>query len=225
MLRPTKRITKKEIKEDPLVTAYVKVQKFLRSHSRELNIGITVFIILIVIGVLMIRSKKRAEITAAGGLSLAEQYYHAGRYDQAIPELSEVVETYSGTKAAGKAVFFIANSYFMQDDFANAEIYFRRFVDDYSKDELFGASSYAGIAACLESTEAYASAAEYYEKAARKFPDGFNAPVYLKDAGRCYRFAGDIANTKRVYQEILDDYPDSGVFQDVGYLLNSIGDE
>ena len=222
MLRPTKKLKKKEIKEDPLVTAYVRVQKFLRSHARELNIGITVLLIVVIVGVLMVRSKKRSEIAAAGQLSMAEQYYHAGEYEQAIPELSRVADTYSGTHAAGKAVFFVANAYFHLEDYTNAEIFYRRYADEYTDLPLFGASSLAGVAACLESSDSYAEAAEWYEKAAVKYPDGFDAPFLLKHAGRCFRLAGDRINTVRVYQTILDEYPDSSVRQDVGFLLESM---
>ena len=47
MLRPTRKITKREIKEDPLVTAYVKVQRFLRENSKILNVGFTIVIIVL----------------------------------------------------------------------------------------------------------------------------------------------------------------------------------
>ena len=222
MLHPRKRITRREIKEDALVTAYVKVQKFFRKHKRQLNIGVTIVVIVGIIGVFMVRSKKRAELTAAGRLGIAEQFYYASDYPRAIDELSQIVNMFSGTRAAGRAAFFLANSYFTSVDYANAEKYFRLYVDDYSRDDLFSASSLAGIAACLESEDQYAGAARMYEKAGDEFADSFDAPFYFQQSGRCYVLAGDIRKGKELYRRIIDIYPNSSIRQEVEFLFETL---
>ena len=150
MLRPRKRITKREIKEDTLVTVYVRVQRFIQHHSKQFNIGIFVLLAVAIIGVFMIRSKKKAEVVAAGKLGIAEQFYYASNYPRAIDELTKIADTYSGTNAAGTAVFFVANSYFATGDYNNAEKYYKIYLKDYSNSKLFTVSSLAGIAACLD---------------------------------------------------------------------------
>ncbi|MFX0211505.1 MAG: tol-pal system YbgF family protein [Candidatus Hodarchaeota archaeon] len=218
MLRPRKRISKREIKEDALVTAYFRVQKFIQRHTKQLNIGVTVVIIVIIAGVFIFRSKKKAELVAAGKLGIAEQFYYAAEYTKAIEDLTQIVNTYSGTKSAGTAAFLLANSYFQTGDYNNAQKYYEIYIDDYSDNELFSPSSLAGIAACLESNGQYGEAARLYEKAGKKYPDSFGAPMYLKDAGKCYVLAGDKNKGKEIYHYIIERYPQSSIRQEVSFL-------
>ena len=218
MLRPRKKISKREIKEDALVTFYFRVQKFIRNYKKQVNIGLVVIVTVSVVGVLMVRSKKKAELTAAGRLGMAEQFYFAANYQKAIEELTPLVETYSGTKAAGTAVFYVANAYFALRDYPQAEKYYQIYVDDYSQNALISASSLAGIAACWESQQEYEKAAGQYEKAWRKYPDVFTAPYNLKDAGRCYALAGNREKAKQMYEHAMERYAESAVIQEVEFL-------
>ena len=222
MLRPTRKITKREIKEDPLVTAYVKVQRFLRENSKILNVGFTILVIVLAVAILMGRSKKRAEVNAAGQLGMAEQFYYAEDYPKAIPELEQIINTFSGTRSAGKAVFFVANAYYKDGDYMNAQKYYRLYIDDYADTPLFTASSYAGVAACKEGENLYSEAASFYETAAIRFPDVFNAPYHLKNAARCFRLAGELEKAKEMYQTILDRYPQSPVQQEIASLIEAL---
>jgi len=222
MLRPRKRITKREIKEDTLVTVYVRVQRFIQNYSKQFNIGIFAIVAIAVIGIFMIRSKKKAELVAAGKLGIAEQFYYASNYARTIDELVKIADTYSGTNAAGSAVFFVANSYFATGDYDSAEKYYKIYLKDYSKSKLFTASSLAGVAACLDSKKRYDDAAKLYENAGEKYRDLFVAPFYLKDAGRCYTLSGNKEKAKEVYKYILKKYPKFTMRQQINFLLNSL---
>jgi len=222
MLRPRKRITKREIKEDALVTAYFRAQKFIRKYSKQLNIGLIVVVIVGIVGILMIRSKKRAEWAAAGKLGIAEQFYYASDYPRAIDELTQIVNTYLGTDAAGNATFFLANVHLATKDYSNAERYYKIYLDDYSETTSFSAASLAGIAACMESQNRFAEAARLYEKAGKEYPDFFEAPFFLKDAGRCYQLAGNNQKGKEVYEYILEKYPKTSLGQEIAFLSESL---
>ena len=222
MLRPRKKISKKEIKEDPLVTYYVRAQKFIQNHSRHLNIGLIAFVAIIVIGIFIVRSKKKADILAGGKLGIAEQYYSVMNYTRAIDEFTSIISTYSGTRAAGRATFYLANAYFEQGDFENAEKYYRMYIEDYGKNRLLAASSWAGSAACMESRADYAEAAAIYEKTGRKFSDLFQAPYYLKDASRCYILAGNDEAGKSILEYIKGNYPNSPIIQKIDPLIESL---
>jgi TolA-binding protein len=222
MLRPTKKITKREIKEDPLVTFYVRVQKFLQNYSKQLNIGFIALAAIIIIGVFVIRSKNRANVAASGRLGIAEQFYASMNYSRAIDEFNSIVTTYSGTKAAGRASFFLANAYFEQKDYENAENYYRLYLDDYGSNHMLYASSLAGIAACMESRNQFTEAASLYEKAAKKYSDSFQAPYYLKDAGRCYVNDGNSEEGKRVFEAIKNKYAESPIIQEINEILETL---
>lgn len=222
MLRPRKKLTRKEIKEDALVTAYVRIQKFIQKFGKQLNIGGFIVLAIIVIGIFMIRSKRSAEFTAMARLSIAEQFYFVSDHARATTELTEIVNTYSGTRAAGTAAFFLANTYFATNDYDNAEKYYQTYIDDYSNNKMFTASCFAGIAACRESMEQLPEAARFYENAAQKYPNSFKAPFYLKEAGRCYVLAEEFEKGKEIYKMIIEKYPDSSIKQEAEFLFESL---
>ena len=222
MLRPRKRISKREIKEDALVTFYVRVQKVVKQYSKQLNIGFFALLFVIVISVLMIRSKRNAEMTSSSKLGIAEQFYFSMNYQNAIDELLKIVEVYPGTKSAGMAVFYIANSYFELKEFDNAKTYYQNYLEGYKNNKMITASSLAGVAACLEQQSLFLESAGFYERASKKYAVGFKAPFYLKDAGRCYILAGQNEKGKEMAQFLIDKYPDSNLVNEMKFLVESL---
>ena len=129
MLKPRKKLTKREIKEDALVTAYYQAQKYFKKHQKIIQYTLLGLAAVIVISVLMIRSKKNAGHLAAEKMGIAEEYYYTGNIDKAVGMFNEVIETYPGSEASGHAVFLLADSYFTKKDYDQAEKYFRLFYD------------------------------------------------------------------------------------------------
>lgn len=222
MLKPKKHISRREIKEDGLVTAYFKARQFIQKYNQQVQIGAIAILVIIAVSIFMVRSKKSAEVKAAGMLGIAEQYYYVKDLDQAIQELGKIVDLYPGTLAAGRATFFLANSHFDKEEYDLAEENFRKFVDDYSSDSFFTPSAMAGIAASLEAQGMYAEASGYFEKAANKYKDYFQAPRYLMDAARCYDEAGNKEMAKSMYQLVLDRYADSNASSDAKVLIKTL---
>jgi outer membrane protein assembly factor BamD (BamD/ComL family) len=222
MLRPTKKIHRKEIKEDALVTHYFRVRKLYDRFSREVNIGLMVLLAVVVIGFLMARSKRGAEIRSQEMLGLAEQAYYMNDYPRVIRDMAPILKNYPGTRAAGTAAFYTANANYSQNNIAEAEKYFVMVADHYGKNPLFSASSLAGLAAIEESRKQTAKAAKLYEKAGKKFPGLYAAPFYLKEAARCYLASEDKTSAAKLLDFIQKKYPESAVSEEVQWLKESI---
>jgi tetratricopeptide (TPR) repeat protein len=222
MLHPRKKIKKQEIKEDKLVTLYFQAQRWLSRFSKYIQIGGIVVAALVVLAVLMVRSKRQAEAAAAGKLGTVIPSLYAGGAQQAIPELEKIVTSYAGTPSAGTAAFYLANSYFAMGNFTQAEKYYRLIIDKYTQNRWFIASSLSGQAACLEARNEWLQAAALYEKAARSHADLFSAPFYLKDAGRCYMLANNKTKAREVYQIVLEKFPESSPAQEIQVAIESL---
>ncbi|HEX9935312.1 MAG TPA: tetratricopeptide repeat protein [bacterium] len=222
MLRPRKKLAKKEIKEDALVTTIFKVQRLYSTYRKQIEIGLIAVLAVVVLGGLMLRSKKSAERQASARLGLTEPAYFSGEYQRVIPELTSIQEKYPGTPSAGEAVFYLGNAQFAVGNLDQAEACFRRYAEDYGQNRAFKASSLAGMAAVQEARKQYEKAAVLYEKAGRNYQDLFSAPSYLMNAGRCYAAANDIAKGKQLYQILLDKYPDSNAAQEARALIESL---
>jgi len=222
MLQPRKRISKKEIREDPLVTKYLRFQKFFQAHTKQINIGAAVVVAVLVIAILAVRSKNRAEFSAAGQLAVAEQFYYQGDYNRVVTEMPGIIDKYSGTRAAGEAAFFVANSYYEMQDFENSITFFKRCAKNLVSDPVYAPSSYAGIGQCLEMQGKYKEAAAMFEKAGADFTDVFSAPFYLQSAARCNMSAGDSEKAEQLLERVLDTYADYEFKQEVLFMLNSL---
>jgi len=222
MLKARKKITKREIKEDPLVTAYVRVQKFLNRHSKTINIGLLAVVVLVVIAVFDSKNKKESQLKAEREIIMAEQIYFSKDYERAIEALLPVSENYRGTVAAGRAVYYIANSYYEQNLYEDARRYYQQYVDEYGQIDYFKIASLAGIAACYENEAEYLKAAGEYKKAAQEAGGDYSQPFYMKDAARCYVQAGQLETGQALYQKILDQYPDNAVSDEIAFLLESM---
>jgi tetratricopeptide (TPR) repeat protein len=222
MLRPTKKIHRKEIKEDALVTQYVRIRRLYDRYSRSINIGLIVLLAFAVIGVLMARSKRGAEIKSQEMLGLAEQAYYMNDYPRVIRDMEPIIKNYPGTRAAGTAAFYTANAYFNQNNIVEAEKFYRIVVDHYRQNPLFSASSLAGLATIDESRKQTAKAAQLYEKAGNQYSELYAAPFYLKEAARCYLASGDKTSALKLLNTIQKEHPESAVSEEVQWLKESI---
>lgn len=222
MLRPRKKLTRREIKEDTLVTVYIHVQKFIQKHSKFINIGLFGLVVVFLLVIMISRSKRKAEVRALEQLAIAEQAMYSEQNGKAIDEFNNVMDLYPGTSASGKACFLLATTFYSKGDYLNAQKYFETYLDDYGHNKLLTVSSIAGIADCYDNLEQYEQAAKFYEKAAKKDENDYLSPVYYRNAGRCYILANNIEKGKKIYQMILDLFPDVYFAKELELLIETL---
>ncbi len=219
MLKPKRRLTRREIKEDKLVTYAYKVTDFFNKNSKLVT-GVGIALVLVaIIAVMMVRSKKQAEQLASAKMAEAMIYYDQMNYDKAIPVLKEVIDKYDGTKSAGFATFYLANSYFNKKEYNKAIQYYQKYLDDYGDDDLMASSSLAGIASCLDAQGKTEAAAQKFEEAAKKYPKVYSAPDNLFNAALAYQKLGKKDQARRILEEIKKKYPNAYIKDDVEMLL------
>jgi len=209
MLKPRKRIPRREIKQDTLVTYAFKFTDFVNRHAKVVTTSAIGVAIVLIIGVICARSKRAAEQRASSALSRAIIAYNQEKYEDAIDILQSIINDCKGTLSAGVATFYLANAYFFTGDYDNARKYYSEYLDDYKDDEMLSSSSLAGIGACLEQKGRFKQAAEYYRRAADEYPEDFQAPQNYLNAGRCYLLAGAKDEAEKVLKKLIDKYPDS----------------
>jgi len=222
MQKPRKRLSKKQLKEDKLVTYTFLVRDFIEENWKKITIGIIAVLIVIALVFIYINSKKKATQDASYQLSIAERKYLNGDYENAIKELSLVANNFSGTSSAGVAVFYLANSYFFIEDYKNAEENYRKYINDYGGDKDLLCSAYSGLGAVYEEKKEYQKAAEYYMQAAEKFPKNFQAPECMLDAARCYKYAGNYQKAEKILDKLAEKYSDSPVIREANILIASL---
>ncbi len=222
MLKPRKRLSRRQIKEDKFVTTYAKATKYINENSKLIFGGIVV-IMLLFIGLTAIRSSKRsAEEKASLELARAKTALESRDYESAVDILRRAVLDYSGSKSGKLATLYLADALYEQEEYTEARQYYQQFVDKMGKHKFFEKAGLAGIAACFEQSKEYNEAARYYERAAENHPNDTYAARYLLGAGRCYYLAGELESAKRVFNAIVDTYPNMPDTQQAEMYLGEI---
>lgn len=218
MLTPRKRIRKKDLKEDKLVTFYVKSRQWVDENIKYISIGTAAVLVVLLGALLFSRYQAKAEQAAGVEFSKATRLYQSSDYRGAARQFSTIVDQYGHTRSGKLARFYLAQSLYQTADYAGAAKQFRKAATAVSADPQLKASALAGEAASIEQQGKPLEAAQKYEAVADKFKDAPRAAYYLLRAARCYELADNTAKARALYQRIIDDYPDSREKEDAVLL-------
>ena len=84
MLKPKKGISKKEIKEDRLVTSYFKTQSWIEGHRRLVSYLIAIPVVLILVFFFVQNNKRQTNERATTDLAKVFPLYDQGQYKLAV---------------------------------------------------------------------------------------------------------------------------------------------
>jgi tetratricopeptide (TPR) repeat protein len=214
MLSPKKRISKRELKEDALVTSYVKVTSFYDRNKKNISIAVTAVVILIIAAVIFLKNRADNSEKASAQLGQVFSLYDNGQYQQAIDGLPErninglksIVDNYGGLRAGNYARFYLANAYYHLGKY---DLALEQFDDFSPAEDVLTVSRLAGIGSCYEAMGKYKEAAQSYEKAGTKYPDDVNAAENLSNAARNFGRAGEKETAIDLYKKLKKNYPAS----------------
>lgn len=227
MLTGKKRITKKEMKEDKLVTSYYKAYNFFLENQAKILIGLGV-VALIVVAVILFSNKKSSDnLESANLLSKVIPLYESGLYQEAIDGqpstniigLKKIVEEYGNTENGETAKIYLANSYAMLGKWGEAY----KLYDDYDgSNQFFEATALAGKAAYFENKNDFQKAADLYKKASKISKTNPANPEYLFKTALNVIKLGKNEEAKSLFKEIKNDYKFSIVVQEIDRYLSQL---
>jgi TolA-binding protein len=212
MLKAQKKISKKQLKQDALLTSVVKATSFYEANKRNIGIGIVAIVVLVVGS--LVYSKNRAENNEKATAALAKvvplfdnnQYQLAidGVTEKGIVGLKSIVENYGSTDGGNLARFYLGNAYLQLEKYDEARA---QFEDFNAPGQLLAVSRLAGLAVCYETKGEYQKAAEHYERAATTYPDDIDAAANLNRAADNYALAGSKDRAVELYKKLKKEYP------------------
>jgi len=224
MLKPQKKVSRREIKEDKLVTRYFQTRQWLEENTKILSYVAIGLMGAAVIGFLWSKSRAESNEKATAKLAKVAPYYDDSKYDVAIngvPQegilgLQAIVDEHGSTKAGEIAKLYLANSYFALKNYDKALEYY----DDISiRDKMITASAYAGVAACYEVKGDFSKAASYFEKAASKNMTLVQAPENLQRSAINYAASGKKEKAIELLQTLKKEFPTSPYARDADRFI------
>ena len=211
MPRETKKITKSELREDQFVEWILKASDYVQERLRIFAGGAAGVVVLMVVVHFIIQAQESARLDATerlGSIKVAEQ---EGRIDSVMILSERLIEERSGTPAAAQAVVILANRYFIQGRYADAQRLFQVYLDDYGQSDILTFAAWRGSAACLEAQGQLREAAGKYQEYAAAHPDNMQAALALLEAARCYGMAGEVDRQKSILDRIIKEFGASPV--------------
>ncbi|MDE0471696.1 MAG: tetratricopeptide repeat protein [Ekhidna sp.] len=123
----------------------------------------------------------------------------------------EIIDEFSGTKAANLSRFYAGASYLKLGAFDEAI----RYLNDFSSnDYLIQARAYALVGDAYTEQDNFDNAIDYYQKAVNYKPNKSFTPIYLKKLAIAQEQNGNLQDAADTYQSIEKEYPQSPLIND-----------
>ena len=227
MLTKRKKLSKKEIKEDKLVTAYYKAIGFFEENKNRIGMYAGILAVVILAIVLFMNNKKKNNEIAGTELSRIMNVYDSGNYLEAIEGragtklmgLKKLVGSYGSTENGEIAKIYIANAY---NNLGKLDDAFKYYQDYSGSNKIFKATALAGQASYQAYKRNYEKAADLYKKAAFVSDADVLNSEYLLRAVENYMAAGKNSDAKELFDKIKKDYKTSTAFRDIDKYSNQL---
>ena len=192
-LATTKRLKKRDLKEDQFVTKTFQVAGYMQHNRTQVILGVAGVVVLIVVVLLFARFRASSSMSTNAILSQGVGMYQSGDYQNAAFRLSTFLQSHSGHSDAGYAALLCGDSNFYLNRWDEADRYYRIAVEKTSPDSDFHYSARFGLAAVEEGRGKPIEAAGLYEKLATTQEDAGRKAHILFAALRCSFTGGDAA--------------------------------
>jgi tetratricopeptide (TPR) repeat protein len=218
MLQKKKKLSKKEIKEDRLISFYYKAYSYFDENKSRLltYAGITVAVIVLIIFYVF----HQKEQNSAAGIQLAQamKLYDSGAYLEAIEGqagtsimgLKKIVDNYGSTENGETAKIYLANSY---NFLGKPDVAYKYYKDYDGSIDLYKATSLAGQAGYFASINEFDKAADLYRKASRVTKSDVLNPDYILHAAINYINAGKKEEAKEMLDILKRDYNTTAAYR------------
>ena len=207
------KMTKEELQEDKLVEFMVLATKFIEDHMKKIIAAVVVIIIIAGAGWLYSNYHNKMIAEANNLIWEGDKKYEEKAYKDAIDKYDDVLSINSVGNLKGVVYLKIANAYFADKNFAEADKYFE-LANKALKSDFLKYSALEGTAQVYYAQEKFEEAAKEYEKIvskmdAVKFKD--KAATLTFEAANSYEKANNLEKAKALYQNIISIYEDTPV--------------
>ena len=218
-----KRLTKRQIKEDPLLTWTVRIETYLEENLKRIAIVVGAVAIAVALIFVWRGVRRGAESEASAQLAEAQFQLWSGNPTQAVEGAKQVIDQHGGTRSGRQAHLVLGDALLATGDPQGAMAEYKSFLDHARGHRDMSRVARRGLAVAAENAKQYAEAAAAYEELAREeerlIPERKTAPpmsgavkpevAVLQDllaAARCLTQAGDAAKASGIYEEIATKY-------------------
>ena len=167
MLKPKRKITRKEIEKDPFLEGVYSLRQHFENKKQQYLKIVGAVIAFILIVLFVNRNSVTNQNEAAYGVGIGMVYLNKGDYQNAIMQFQQIVDEYSNTDAGYNATFYIGKIHFDRGNYDLALPHFERFISGSNNDFILS-SAYELLSAIYESMDKLNEAISYQKKSINK---------------------------------------------------------
>lgn len=204
-----------------------QAQSFVDQYQNYLFGGLT-FLVLLVGGYLAYQNfyQKPRQMEATEQMFQAQVQFERDSFALALTNpgggysgFLDIIDNYKGTKAANLANYYAGISYLHLGQYAAALDYLNDFKPT---GEITPIMKWGAFGDCFSELNDLDKAMKYYEKAASTGDNSILTPYYLKKIGMLHEHNGNLAEARKMYEEIKEKYPDSPDGQDIEKYITRV---
>ena len=220
-----KRLTKQEIREDPLLTWILRLQALAALYWKQVAIAAGVIALAVVLLFVMRNARRGSESEASAELAQAQvQLWSEGEGNaaRAIEISNRLIERSPGTRSGRIAHLVRGDALLQTKNPEGALAAYRSYLSKDVGDPVLRLSAKRGVAVSLEDLGQNAEAAAAYEELAGM---GTRPEIVIPDlmsAGRCRERAGDWAGARAIYEQVIAKYPGEPLAADAKLRLEEV---
>ena len=169
-------------------------------------IGFTIGIVLLVVFIYT-----RIQIINANSsdkLAMATQYIAQTQIEQGINMLDDVIKNYSNTPSAYRAMLMKANYLYAQKEYEQAKELAEEVISE-AKPDTVRPLAYPLLIAILDNLQNTEEAIETSKRFIEKYKNNFLVPSVMENLARLYEVANNVEESKKVYEQIVNSFPDT----------------
>ena len=130
MLKPKKKITRKEMKKDPLLETIDSIESKFEENKKTIgNAAILVFAVLIG-GYIFLNKQNQNKLESNYALGIAMLAYSNMDYENAKFQFESLSSNFANTRSANTSNFFLGKIAYKNGDLVNSEIYLNNFLNE-----------------------------------------------------------------------------------------------
>ena len=201
-----RKLSRKEIKRDPFVTATLNAWEYARDHQGTIFAGIIVVIVIVAAVLWMQGSWRGSKIEAVTQFSEALSAFRMGDTKTA-EQLFAMVEENHGSMAEGvHAIYFIGKCALIEGNYTEAIESFNRYISKSNKYNDFRDAARDGKGIALMNQRRYAEAADLYSDLASSIETNtFMESTYLRRASESYKLSDQLDRAVEIMERLVEE--------------------
>ena len=129
MLKPNRKILRKEIKKDPILETFEIIENGFEKNKNTLINILIISSVIIIGGLVFLNNKKKNELEANSALNIAMVAYSNMDYDNAKFQFESISSLYEDTESEILANYYLGKIAYDKKDFNKSKLYLNKYLD------------------------------------------------------------------------------------------------